>query len=218
MNQRSTNPLISLLAQSPVLPVLTIPTLDAAVPLAKAFLEGGIKVIEITLRTEAALSAIREIKQHVPEITIGAGTVLQPTQFEQVKTAGADFAVSPGLTASLAEAAAGSGIPYLPGVATASEIMRAREVGFDVLKFFPAECAGGVDTLKSMQALFPDVKFVPTGQITTSNMDSYFDCDNVLAVGGSWIATKALIEHQDWGVIAELAEQVVHHQRGRAEA
>jgi len=211
----SQDPVYNLLEHTAVIPILTISHIEEAVPVAQAFAEGGLHVIEVTLRTPAALEVIKTIKSVTPNIIVGAGTVLHPEQFAEVEAAGADFAISPGLTEDLAIAAKKSSLPFLPGVATASEVINAKNHGFHIQKFFPAESAGGVKMLKAWQPVFPDVKFVPTGQITTANMDQYFDAKNVLAVGGSWIATKTLIENHDWGVIAELAEQVSHHQRRR---
>lgn len=203
------------LIHTPVLPVITLHCVDDALPLAEAFVEGGIRVLEITLRTPEAIAAIKAIKTAHPELVVGAGTVSAPEQFTEIKSAGADFAVSPGMTAALAKAAADVELPYLPGVSTVTEAMWARELGFHCLKLFPAETVGGVSLLKAMLPVLPDVKFVPTGGITTSNMDNYFDCHNVLSVGGSWIASQSLVDNQDWGVITELAQQVLHHQRSR---
>lgn len=210
-------PVFQMLEHAPLIPILTVHHVDEAIPLAQAFAEGGMHVLEVTLRTPVAIDVIKAMKKAVPKIKIGAGTVLTPGQFAQVKAAGADFAVSPGLSKTLVEAAKACGIPYLPGVTTASEVMAARDLGVHIQKLFPAEVAGGVKLLKSLQPIFPDVKFVATGGISVKNMDSYLDLDNILAVGGSWIATQPLIEHHDWGVIAELTETVLHHQRKRAQ-
>ena len=175
-----------ILAAAPVIPVLVIERAEHAVAIAEALVAGGLPVLEVTLRTPAALEAIRAMAG-VPGAIAGAGTVLDPGQLRDAIDAGARFAVSPGLTDRLGSAAVDSGIPYLPGVANAGDIMRARELGFSRLKFFPAEASGGVPALKAMSAVFADVRFCPTGGITRENARSWLDLPSVACVGGSWL-------------------------------
>lgn len=197
-----------ILKSSPIIPIITLKDIRDAMPLAQSLLEGGIKVAEITLRTNAAFDAIKVISRAFPELIIGAGTIVNPGQFLQAKEAGAQFAVSPGLTSELAASARHAEIPYLPGVATASEIMAARMLGFTVVKFFPAEALGGVNTLKSYAPVFPDIKFCPTGGITRTNMHDYLNQSNVIAIGGAWIAPLQVIEEKEWETITALARQI----------
>ncbi len=189
-----------------VVPVLTIRRTADAVPLARALLAGGLSVLEVTLRTEAALAAIRSIRAEVPGVIVGAGTLTRPADFAAVEAAGARFAVSPGCTPELAEAAgAHPEITYLPGVATASEVMVAGVAGFECLKFFPAEAAGGIAALKALAGPFPEVRFCPTGGIGAGNAADYLALPNVVAVGGSWPAPEAAIQAGDWPQITRLA-------------
>ena len=176
-----------ILGAAPVIPVLVIDRVEDAVPLARALVEGGLPAIEVTLRTPAALAAITAM-QAVPGAIVGAGTVLDPGQLYAARSAGAEFVVSPGLTAALADAADDAGVAHLPGVATASEIMRARELGYSRLKFFPAEPAGGIATLKALSAAFGDVRFCPTGGIAADKARAWLDLPAVACVGGSWLA------------------------------
>lgn len=176
-----------ILRAAPVIPVLAIDRVQDAEPLARALVEGGLPVIEVTLRTPAALAAITAMRA-VPGAIVGAGTVLDREQLHAARGAGAEFVVSPGLTAALAEAAADAGVAHLPGVATASEIMRARDLGYSRLKFFPAEAAGGTAMLKALSAAFGDMRFCPTGGITEANARSWLDLPAVACVGGSWLA------------------------------
>jgi 2-dehydro-3-deoxyphosphogluconate aldolase / (4S)-4-hydroxy-2-oxoglutarate aldolase len=191
-----------------VIPVMVIERVEDAVPLAKALAAGGLTMLEITLRSDAALAAIREIKNNVAGVEVGAGTVLDAAQWRAAEDAGATFMVSPGLTESLATAAAKSKVPLLPGVATSSEIMIAREHGFRFLKFFPAEQAGGVNMLAAFGGPFLDVVFCPTGGISPGNAASYLKLKNVVCVGGSWVAPKDLVVKQDWNRITALAKGV----------
>jgi 2-dehydro-3-deoxyphosphogluconate aldolase / (4S)-4-hydroxy-2-oxoglutarate aldolase len=191
-----------------VIPVMVIERVEDAVPLAKALAAGGLTMLEITLRSDAALAAIREIKNNVAGVEVGAGTVLDAAQWRAAEDAGATFMVSPGLTESLATAAAKSKVPLLPGVATSSEIMIAREHGFRFLKFFPAEQAGGVNMLAAFGGPFLDVVFCPTGGVSPGNAASYLKLKNVVCVGGSWVAPKDLVATQDWEGIAALAKGV----------
>jgi 2-dehydro-3-deoxyphosphogluconate aldolase/(4S)-4-hydroxy-2-oxoglutarate aldolase len=176
-----------ILRAAPVIPVLTIDREGDAAALAEALVAGGLPVIEVTLRTRAAFGAIQAM-QRVPGATVGAGTVLDPALLRAAIDAGARFAVSPGLTVDLAEAAAAADLPFLPGVASASDIMRARDFGFTRLKFFPAEAAGGVPALKALSAVFPDILFCPTGGISPDNAAAWLELPSVACVGGSWLA------------------------------
>lgn len=192
-------------ARAPVIPVLTIEKRETAVPLARALVRGGLPVLEITLRTEAALDGLRAIATEVPEAIVGAGTVLNPAQLDQVQRAGARFAVSPGCTTALARAARSSGIPFLPGVQTVSEAMALAELGFGFLKFFPADAAGGLTWIKAVGAPLPDLRFCPTGGITADTAPSYLALANVACVGGSWVAPRVAVATGDWQSIERLA-------------
>jgi 2-dehydro-3-deoxyphosphogluconate aldolase/(4S)-4-hydroxy-2-oxoglutarate aldolase len=176
----------SILASAPVIPVLVIERLEDAVPVARALVEGGLPVLEVTLRTPVALDAIRAMKS-VEGAIVGAGTVLDPERLEAAVEAGSEFLVSPGLTARLARAAEGSPAPLLPGVASASDIMRALDLGFSRLKFFPATAAGGLPALKAFSAVFGEVRFCPTGGITVETAPEWLALDSVACVGGSWL-------------------------------
>ncbi len=191
-----------------VIPVMVIERIEDAVPLAQALADGGLTMLEITLRSDAALGAIREIKQHVSGVDVGAGTVLDTAQWRAAEDAGATFMVSPGLTESLARTAADSKVPLLPGVATSSEIMIAREHGFRFLKFFPAEQAGGVNMLSAFGGPFAEILFCPTGGVSPGNAASYLNLANVVCVGGSWVAPKAAVAAKDWAAITALAKNV----------
>jgi 2-dehydro-3-deoxyphosphogluconate aldolase/(4S)-4-hydroxy-2-oxoglutarate aldolase len=188
----------------PVLPVLVIEQLDHALPLAETLVAQGVRVLEITLRTDAALAIIDSIAKHVPEAIVGAGTVLTPTQLQHVKDAGAQFAVSPGVTERLLTAARKLEMALLPGVATASEIQLALECGYERLKFFPA-AAGGPAVLQALYGPFPQVRFCPTGGIQAQSAPTYLKLPNVACVGGSWLTPKALMDARDWPAIAALA-------------
>ena len=172
---------------SPVIPVLVIDDAASARPVAEALVAGGLRVLEVTLRTPAALDAIREMKQ-VPGAIVGAGTVVSGEQFSQVVDAGAEFIVSPGLTERLAEPIIASGVPFLPGVATAGDIMRGLDLGLTHFKFFPAETSGGLKALKALAAPFHQCRFCPTGGISEANAADWLAFDRVLCVGGSWVA------------------------------
>lgn len=189
-----------------VIPVLVIDDTDKAVPLARALIAGGIKVLEITLRTPNALSVISEIARHVPDAVLAAGTVTTPEQWEACARAGARFAVSPGLTPRLLDAAAQAPIPLLPGVATASELMTAMDAGFECFKFFPAQQAGGVGMLKALGGPFAQALFCPTGGITPETAPDYLALPNVACVGGSWLAPSAALAAGDWAAITALAQ------------
>ena len=197
--------LAAILRRTRIVPVLTITELAQAVPLARALCAGGLTVLEVTLRTEIARDAARAMIAEVPEAVVGLGTLLSPRDVDDAVKIGARFAVSPGTTPDLLHAAARSGLPFLPGVTTVSEAMRAREAGFTVLKFFPAEAAGGAPALKSMAAPLPDLTFCPTGGIDPGNLDDYLALTNVVAVGGSWLAPAADLASAAWQRIADRA-------------
>ncbi|MEV6827974.1 bifunctional 4-hydroxy-2-oxoglutarate aldolase/2-dehydro-3-deoxy-phosphogluconate aldolase [Amycolatopsis sp. NPDC051102] len=179
-----------LLELSPVMPVVVIDDADDAVPTARALLAGGIGVIELTLRTPAALSAIERVAAEVPDIVIGAGTVVSPDQAKQAADAGAKFLVTPGCTDAVVDACFDSGLPFLPGASTVSEAMRLAERGLTALKFFPAEASGGVAYLKSIAGPLPSLKFCPTGGITVASAPSYLALPNVGCIGGSWLTSS----------------------------
>ncbi|WP_298440204.1 bifunctional 4-hydroxy-2-oxoglutarate aldolase/2-dehydro-3-deoxy-phosphogluconate aldolase [uncultured Ferrimonas sp.] len=196
-------------ARSKVVPVMVIQNLEEAVPLAQALVEGGIKILEVTLRTECAIEAIRQIRQAVPEALVGAGTVLCPEQLDAVIEAGAQFAISPGTTPTLLAAAKQRNIPLIPGVASVSDMMIALEHGYDHLKFFPAESNGGVKALKAMSGPMLKLTFCPTGGISLANYHDYLALNNVKCVGGSWVAPTDAVEAGDWARITELSKQAL---------
>jgi 2-dehydro-3-deoxyphosphogluconate aldolase / (4S)-4-hydroxy-2-oxoglutarate aldolase len=197
----------SVMAEGPVIAVLTIERAADAVPLARALVAGGIRVLEVTLRTAEAPAAVAAIAAEVPDAIVGAGTVLTASDLDRAQRAGARFIVSPGLTDPLIQAAVDSALPFLPGVATASELMRALEAGLDHFKFFPAEAAGGPAMLKALGGPFPQARFCPTGGITAQNALTYLALPNVPCVGGGWIAPATLVASADWPQITQLARQ-----------
>lgn len=190
-----------------VIPVLTIRRVEDAVPLASALVKGGLTVLEITLRTDVATQAIQRIAETVPGAIAGAGTILDAGDLADARNAGARFGVSPGLTPELARAIADGDMPFLPGVATASEIMRARAHGFRHLKFFPAEAMGGRAAVSGFAGPFRDVLFCPTGGIREDTLGDYLKLPNVMCVGGSWLASGADIEQGAWSTITERARR-----------
>lgn len=196
-----------ILAQARVMPVLTVERIDDAVPLARALVAGGLKVLEVTLRRPDAVQAIAAMVREVPGAIVGAGTVLTEDQLKSVKQAGAVFAISPGASASLVAAAKQLNLPYLPAVATGSEIMEMHALGVKYLKFFPAEAAGGAGALKHFAGPFPDIQFCPTGGVSPSNAKTYFALPNVICVGGSWVAPVDKIHAGGWASIEQLARQ-----------
>ncbi|MEM5493119.1 2-dehydro-3-deoxy-phosphogluconate aldolase [Hoeflea sp. AS16] len=200
-----TQALISILKLQPVVPVLVIKDLAHAVPLARALVAGGLKAIEITMRTPVALQAIRAVADEVEGAVPGAGTVLNAKQYHQAVEAGSQFIVSPGTTLELLDVARKSPVPLLPGAATPSEVMALKEEGYQVLKFFPAEQAGGAAYLKSLSSPLAGMLFCPTGGITPDNARDYLSLPNVVCVGGSWVAPTALVEAGDWDGITRLA-------------
>ncbi|HEU0231099.1 MAG TPA: bifunctional 4-hydroxy-2-oxoglutarate aldolase/2-dehydro-3-deoxy-phosphogluconate aldolase [Burkholderiaceae bacterium] len=198
---------LELLQQSPVIPVIVIKDVDLAVDLAKALVAGGVRCLEITLRSCVAIDAIRLISQEVPDAIVGVGTVRTAAQLEAASDAGARFAVSPGLTRELSAAARASGIPFLPGIATPSESMFAADQGYMVQKLFPAEAVGGVALLKSIYGPMPDVVFCPTGGINPRNARSYLALPNVQCVGGSWLTPDSVVTNKQWDAITQLAKE-----------
>jgi 2-dehydro-3-deoxyphosphogluconate aldolase/(4S)-4-hydroxy-2-oxoglutarate aldolase len=203
----STTDIEQYLRLSPVMPVVTIEDAAIAADLARAFLRGGIRVVEITLRTPAALRAIEEIARAVPEVTVGAGTVLSVADLHAAASAGAAFAISPGATPTLLAAGTSGPIPYLPAVATASELMAGLAAGYRCFKFFPAGAAGGVPLLKAFAGPFPDARFCPTGGITQESVKTWLDLPNVLCAGGSWLSPADALAARDWARIEALASR-----------
>jgi 2-dehydro-3-deoxyphosphogluconate aldolase / (4S)-4-hydroxy-2-oxoglutarate aldolase len=199
----------SFLRLAPVVPVVTIRNLADAVPLARALTAGGLLAIEVTLRTDCALDAIRAIASEAPEIVVGAGTVLSPKDLEAAARAGARFAISPGATAALLAMGADGPIPYLPAVASASEVMEGLAAGFDRFKLFPAVPAGGVALLKSFSGPFPQAKFCPTGGISLETAPGFLSLPNVICVGGSWMVPDDRIAAGDWAAIEAGARATV---------
>lgn len=192
---------------SPVMPVMVINNLEQAVPLAQALVAGGLKVLEITLRTPVALDAIRRIKAEVPGAIVGAGTIINVQTLNQAIDAGAEFIVSPGVTDKLLDSALATQVPLLPGVATSSEVMRLLERGIHAMKFFPAEAAGGIPMLKSFAGPLPQVTFCPTGGVNPKNAPAYLALSNVSCVGGSWMAPAELVDAGDWEEITRRASE-----------
>lgn len=195
----------SVLDLAPVLPVVVLSDAADAVPLARALVAGGLPAIEVTLRTPAALDGIRAIAEEVPEAVVGAGTVITPEQVTRCVTAGARFLVSPGWTETLLAAMRGSGVPFLPGVSTASEVVALLERGVREMKFFPAQAAGGAAYLKSLAGPLPDARFCPTGGIAEASAPEYLALPNVGCVGGSWMVPADAVAAGDWARIEELA-------------
>ena len=200
---------LDVLKTGPVVPVIVINDLDHAVPLAKALLAGGVKVLEITLRTPVAIEAIRIIAEEVPEAIVGAGTVATEEDLQAVAKAGGIFAISPGLTPTLLSAANNGPIALIPGISSASELMLGMEYGLTEFKFFPAEAAGGINMLKSIGGPFPQVRFCPTGGISPANYKAYLGLKNVACVGGSWLAPVDALERGDWQKITNLARMAI---------
>jgi 2-dehydro-3-deoxyphosphogluconate aldolase/(4S)-4-hydroxy-2-oxoglutarate aldolase len=190
---------------SRVVPVVVVESVDEAVALAEALLEGGIDVIEITLRSDAGLAAIEAVAARVPGMMTGAGTVTRAAELARVRDAGARFALSPGVTPALLDAARALRFPFVPGVATPGEAMAARDAGYTLLKCFPAAQLGGVEVLKAWAGPLPDLRFCPTGGVTTANLCDYLALPNVAMVGGSWITPAASLRAGDWRTITDLA-------------
>lgn len=196
-----------LLGGIPVVPVLTLERVADAVPIATALAKGGLRVLEVTLRTSTALESVVRIANEVPEAFVGVGSVIEPAQFEAAKRAGACFAVSPGATLALHAAAAAAAVSWLPGAQSVSEVITLRQLGYRLIKFFPAEASGGTSFLRSIAPLVPDVRFCPSGGITRLNASEYLRLANVACVGGSWFAPAELVSGRDWQQIRVLAQQ-----------
>jgi 2-dehydro-3-deoxyphosphogluconate aldolase / (4S)-4-hydroxy-2-oxoglutarate aldolase len=190
---------------APVIPVIVLNDVNHAVPMARALVAGGIRMLEVTLRTPVALQCIERIAKEVPEAVVGAGTVRTPAEAQAAARAGARFAVSPGFTHSVGQSCRDLGLPLLPGVATGSEIMMAQEAGYTELKFFPAMQAGGPAMLKAWGGPFFDVKFCPTGGVSVSNAKEFLSLPNVICVGGSWLVPNDALASGDWAQITALA-------------
>ncbi|SMD08021.1 2-keto-3-deoxy-phosphogluconate aldolase [Fulvimarina manganoxydans] len=199
--------LLPILTGQPVIPVVAVDSARQGVELARALAAGGLKAIEVTMRTPAALDAIKAIVAEVPEAICGAGTILSPKHYEEASEAGSRFIVSPGATVELLDAAKEGSVPLLPGAATPSELMAMIQEGYEVLKFFPAEQSGGVAYLKSLAPVFPNLRFCPTGGVSPTNVASYLTLPNVVCVGGSWVAPKEALSSGDWDAITKLAKE-----------
>ncbi|GAA8399602.1 bifunctional 4-hydroxy-2-oxoglutarate aldolase/2-dehydro-3-deoxy-phosphogluconate aldolase [Helicobacter pylori] len=201
--------IIEILQISPIVPVVVVEDIKDAVPLAQSLIEGGIPIIEVTLRSSCALEAIELIAKNVPKMRVGAGTILNLTQLEQAQNRGAEFLISPGLTIKLLEHAKKKDMPLIPGVSSSSEVMQALELGYNALKFFPAEYCGGVKLLNAFNGPFKGVKFCPTGGISADNMRSYLNLENVVCVGGSWLTPKDLVQNKEWDKITEICKRAL---------
>ena len=204
--EAKTNYLLNVLKAQPVVPVLIVESVEHAVPLARALVEGGLKALEITLRTDAALDVIKAMSDEIDDAVIGAGTILSAKDYEAAEKAGAKFIVSPGINGDILDAADDSDVPLLPGTATASEVLSLREEGYRVMKFFPAEQAGGAPYLKALSSPLADIHFCPTGGVSLQNAPDYLKLPNVVCVGGSWVAPKDLVAKGDWDGIRKLAQ------------
>ncbi|MGQ0620672.1 MAG: bifunctional 4-hydroxy-2-oxoglutarate aldolase/2-dehydro-3-deoxy-phosphogluconate aldolase [Panacagrimonas sp.] len=191
----------------PVIPVIVLDDVSQAVPLARALVAGGIRVLEVTMRTPVALDCIRAMRAEVPDAIVGAGTITRGTDLEAAIAAGSQFGVSPGATPDLLKRIADSGLPFLPGSMTPSDVMLRREAGFTRLKLFPAAQAGGIGMLKALASVFPDVRFCPTGGIDANSAPAFLALPNVACVGGSWIVPADRIRAGDWAAITRLAQQ-----------
>ncbi len=195
----------SVLGSCPLVPVISIHDPAHTLPLAKALVDGGIRILEVTLRTEHGLGAIRQLRKAFPDVWVGAGTVAQVAQYRQAEAAGAQFIITPGVTRELLEFGLTAHAPLLPGVATISEMMMGYALGYREFKFFPAEVSGGVQALKAFAGPFPDVSFCPTGGVRRETARDYLDLANVSAVGGTWLTPREAVEAGDWAAITELA-------------
>jgi len=198
---------LEVMQDAPVIPVIVVDDVADAVPMAQALLEGGIRMLEVTLRTPKALDVIKAISDEVPGVVVGAGTVRSPDQAKAAVRAGARFAVSPGFTVEVARACKDLGLALLPGVATASEVMMAEQEGFSELKFFPAMQAGGVKMLQALAGPFTQIKFCPTGGINLENANEFLSLNNVVCVGGSWLVPQKALADKDWGYITSRAQE-----------
>ncbi|WP_437613578.1 bifunctional 4-hydroxy-2-oxoglutarate aldolase/2-dehydro-3-deoxy-phosphogluconate aldolase [Erwinia sp. V71] len=198
-----------ILTTGPVVPVIVVNKLEHAVPMAKALVAGGVRVLEVTLRTPVAMDALRAMIREVPDAIVGAGTVINTQQLHEVTEAGAKFAISPGLTEPLLKAATAGSIPLIPGISTVSELMLGMDYGLKEFKFFPAEANGGVKALQAIGGPFPQVRFCPTGGISPANYRDYLALKSVLCIGGSWLVPNDALEAGDWGRITQLARDAV---------
>jgi 2-dehydro-3-deoxyphosphogluconate aldolase/(4S)-4-hydroxy-2-oxoglutarate aldolase len=198
-------------AAGPIVPVLVINKVEEALPIAEALLAADVKVLEVTLRTPAALDVINTIAKELPEAIIGSGTVTNRQQLQQSYDAGAKFAISPGLTKDLLQAGNEGNIALIPGISSISELMDAADYGYDHLKFFPAEASGGVNAIKSIGGPFPDIRFCPTGGINLKNVRDYLALPNVVCCGGSWLVSNDIVRDKNWSQITTLANQALSH-------
>jgi 2-dehydro-3-deoxyphosphogluconate aldolase/(4S)-4-hydroxy-2-oxoglutarate aldolase len=199
--------LAALFKAATVIPVLTIERLEDAVPLARALVAGGVRTLEVTLRTSVAIEAAKAMMAEVPEAIVGIGTILNPADLARAEALGVKFGISPGLTPDLLKAAADSALPFAPGIATASELMQALALGFDLAKFFPAEQAGGIKGLRALGGPFPNVRFCPTGGVGEANAATWLAEPNVLAVGGSWLCPAAEVRAGNWAGITAICQR-----------
>ena len=206
--------ILQVMRTGPMIPVIVIERLEDAVPLARALVAGGVRVLELTLRTPVALRAIEAIAQEVEGAIVGVGTITRVEDFESALRAGAVFGVSPGLTPALIAAAKDSGLPLLPGVMTPSDVIAARAAGFSELKLFPAQQAGGIGMLKAMAGPFPDVSFCPTGGISVATAPEFLALPNVACIGGSWLTPREAVAAGDWSRITALAREAAALPRG----
>ncbi|MDF2784325.1 MAG: keto-deoxy-phosphogluconate aldolase [Pantoea eucrina] len=197
------------LSTGPVVPVIVVNQPEHAVPMAKALVAGGIRVLEVTLRTPVAMDALRAIIREVPEAIVGAGTVINTQQLKEVTDAGAQFVISPGLTESLLRAATEGPVPLIPGISTVSELMMGMDHGLREFKFFPAEANGGVRALSALAGPFPQVRFCPTGGISPANYRDYLALKSVLCIGGSWLVPDDALQQGDWARITQLARDAI---------
>lgn len=198
-------------AAGPIVPVLVINKVEEALPIAEALLAANVKVLEVTLRTPAALDVISIIAKELPEAIIGSGTVTNRQQLQQSYDAGAKFAISPGLTKDLLQAGNEGNIALIPGISSISELMDGADYGYDHLKFFPAEASGGVNAIKSIGGPFPDIRFCPTGGINLKNVRDYLALPNVVCCGGSWLVSSDIVRDKNWSQITMLANQALEH-------
>lgn len=201
---------LDILTASPIVPVIAIKQIKDAIPLAHALVAGGVKVLEVTLRTDCALDAIGMMQNAIPEAIVGAGTVTSREQYQQAVAAGARFVITPGLTEDLLKTSQTYDIPFIPGIATPSELMLAKQYGLRYLKFFPAEINGGIKALQAFNGPFPEIKFCPTGGINEKNYQQYLALNNVLCVGGTWFVPNQAIEQGDFAHITQLAQSAIN--------
>lgn len=203
-----------LFALGPIVPVLVIKRVEDALPIAEALLAADIRVLEVTLRTPAALDVIRTISENLPEAVVGAGTVTNRALLQASADAGAKFAISPGLTSDLLQAGKEGDVALIPGISSISELMDGIDAGYDHFKFFPAEASGGVKAIQSIGGPFPDIRFCPTGGINLNNIKDYLALNNVKCCGGSWLVSDEIVDNKDWGKITQLANEAKAHVKG----